>query len=392
MGNIPTPTQNKCLQLHLSRSPSPSPASAMNLTPQCVQSPLSPYNQQSKQSFSLQRPLPPATPQPDSGIMGSRQTPGLGLMGCLFSQSQSTVQEMPPSPHPSGSWSQTSMVEQDFTQSSQPPDLHSAAFDPFSGYSTASNTGMISEHTPEPPGPIYCQSPPSSNLQSHSSSISSPYSLSEPFSPRGSELMYAPKVKEEDPGDLYSSPGNEQLLQELPINRYLYHTASPVNTPGGCDYKIPGGKWPRADASVYPIGLQNSDDTYSKPGAASFIRTRPKRHPTRPDEATHECSVCGKLFKRSYNYKSHMETHNPQRKYPHVCTAMVGNTQCTKKFQRKTDLDRHNDSVSSPFHVPRSNSSFACLGPFEEQKSPLPPLRKPLRPARHSAKVWLGRC
>ena len=44
--------------------------------------------------------------------------------------------------------------------------------------------------------------------------------------------------------------------------------------------------------------------------------------------------------------KSHMETHNPERKYPHPCTAMVGNAPCTKKFVRKTDLDRHFDSVS----------------------------------------------
>ena len=41
-----------------------------------------------------------------------------------------------------------------------------------------------------------------------------------------------------------------------------------------------------------------------------------------------------------------METHNPDRKYPHPCTATVGDTPCTKKFQRKTDLDRHYDSVS----------------------------------------------
>ncbi len=66
-------------------------------------------------------------------------------------------------------------------------------------------------------------------------------------------------------------------------------------------------------------------------------------------EALHECRVCGKLFKRSYNWKLHMETHNPERKYPHPCTAMVGNAPCTKKFQRKTDLDRHYDSVSIAF-------------------------------------------
>lgn len=74
---------------------------------------------------------------------------------------------------------------------------------------------------------------------------------------------------------------------------------------------------------------------------------RTKRQRTTPGEATHECKICGKLFKRAYNYKSHMETHNPDRKFPHYCTAMVGDTPCTKKFLRKGDLDRHYDSVSA---------------------------------------------
>ncbi|KAL8636424.1 MAG: hypothetical protein Q9226_009257 [Calogaya cf. arnoldii] len=75
----------------------------------------------------------------------------------------------------------------------------------------------------------------------------------------------------------------------------------------------------------------------------SQIKT--KRQRTTPEEATHECRICGKSFKRSYNWKAHMETHNPDRKYPHPCTATVGDTSCTKKFQRKTDLDRHYDRV-----------------------------------------------
>ncbi|KAL8723101.1 MAG: hypothetical protein Q9181_007356 [Wetmoreana brouardii] len=72
-----------------------------------------------------------------------------------------------------------------------------------------------------------------------------------------------------------------------------------------------------------------------------------KRQKTTLVEATHECKVCGRLFKRAYNWKSHMRTHDPERNYPYPCTAMIGNTPCAKKFMRKTDLDRHYDSVSS---------------------------------------------
>ena len=78
-----------------------------------------------------------------------------------------------------------------------------------------------------------------------------------------------------------------------------------------------------------------------------------------------ECRVCGKLFKRSYNWKSHMETHNLEHKYAHPCTAMIGNTPCTKKFQRKTDLDRHYDSVSIAFALYYERQTHAVTGTSE---------------------------
>ena len=83
------------------------------------------------------------------------------------------------------------------------------------------------------------------------------------------------------------------------------------------------------------------------PGPPSVgLATERKRQRINPEEATHECRICGKLFKRSYNWKSHLETHNPNRRYPYSCTAVVHSQLCTKRFQRKTDLDRHNETVS----------------------------------------------
>lgn len=59
--------------------------------------------------------------------------------------------------------------------------------------------------------------------------------------------------------------------------------------------------------------------------------------------AKYKCGKCDKDFTRNSNCKSHMKTHDPDRYYPHKC----GYGQCTKKFSRKTDLERHVDSVSS---------------------------------------------
>lgn len=326
----------------------------MNMSSQSVRSPVSPYEQPSKRSISAQRPWYPSTPQPESATAGPNQNSGLGLYGCSMSQPQSNIHAMPPSPQPSDGWSQSSMIEQDYAQSNQPPDICTAAYDPFSGFSADSTTGMVTEHTPEAPGLIFCQSPPSSKFPSHRSSVSSPYSPSDDFSPHESDYMFTPKVKVEDSSEWYPSPGNESVIQRPVDNQGLsqYQSGvSPVNPQQDYSYRQ-HENWPKISAAGYPIDLHPPHDPRSKYDTAPIIpsaiaRLKKKRKQTTPEEATHECRVCGKLFKRSYNWKSHMETHNPERKYPHPCTAVVNGVLCTKKFQRKTDLDRHNESVSS---------------------------------------------
>ncbi|KAL8837968.1 MAG: hypothetical protein Q9170_002340 [Blastenia crenularia] len=313
-----------------------------------MRSPVSPFEHQSKQSFSSQRPFYPMTPQPENSC-----NRGLNIFGCGLQQPQSTVQQqLPPSPQPSDGWSRSSMMEQDFQQSSQPPDIFTAAYDPFSGFSASPNTGMMSGSPPEAPSLVFCQTPPSTNLPSHRSSVSSSYAPSEAYSQHGSNFTYTPRVKVEDASEWHPTAGNEYGLQRSMTNPQClspYSTGvSPAAAAGEEVYR--NAEWPKPGAPAYPIGLQSHQDDRlphlePAPVLPSVNRIKKKRQRTTPEEATHECNVCGKLFKRSYNWKSHMETHNPDRKYPHPCTAMVGDTPCTKKFQRKTDLDRHYDSV-----------------------------------------------
>lgn len=316
-----------------------SPRMMMNMTPQSLRSPVSPYKNHSKQqSFSAQGPSYPPTPQSEPATVRQAPNRGLGIMECPVSQ------EMPPSPQPSGSWSSSSLMEPEYQTSSQPPDIFSAAFDPFSGFSNNSNTGMMSGQSPEAPPLVYCQSPTNSNMQSHRSSISSTYSPSDSFSPNGSDFLFTPKVKVEEPNEWY--PAMEHGVVASGLSPYP-QALSPAHTDDV--YPAHHGDWTRSDTPGYPISLHDGDGPRlagGPPVLQSVTRTKKKRQRTTPEEATHECRVCGKLFKRSYNWKSHMETHNPERRYPHPCTAMIGTTQCTKKFQRKTDLDRHNDSVS----------------------------------------------
>ncbi|POR34013.1 Transcription factor Sp5 [Tolypocladium paradoxum] len=95
-----------------------------------------------------------------------------------------------------------------------------------------------------------------------------------------------------------------------------------------------------------------SGQSPSEPPAASSTATRSasltrsrrgsRKHTTKED-ANFQCNVegCGKFFSRSYNFKSHMETHDEQREYPFPCFV----SGCNKKFVRKTDLQRHHQSV-----------------------------------------------
>ncbi|KAL8949357.1 MAG: hypothetical protein Q9222_004522, partial [Ikaeria aurantiellina] len=310
-----------------------------------MRSPVSPYEQQSKHAFSSQRSYYPLTPQPEQ-----TRNRGLGIFGCGLQQPQSNVQQLPPSPQPSEGWPHSSMMETDFPQSSQPPDIFTAAYDPFSGFSATPSTGMLSGSSPEAPGLVFCHTPPSTNLPSHRSSVSSSYASSEAYSQHGSDFTYTPRVKVEDASEWYPTAGNEHGLQRSLNTQCMspYSTGvSPATAASEDVYR--NAEWPKSSLPAYPIGLQRSEDQRLPhiDGASvlpSANRIKKKRQRTTPEEATHECRVCGKLFKRSYNWKSHMETHNPDRKYPHPCTAMVGDTPCTKKFQRKTDLDRHHDS------------------------------------------------
>ncbi|KKZ66836.1 hypothetical protein EMCG_07441 [[Emmonsia] crescens] len=85
------------------------------------------------------------------------------------------------------------------------------------------------------------------------------------------------------------------------------------------------------------VAVSQGDQVKVQPGG---IRKQPRRR-TSATDAKFKCEKCGMNFSRNSNCKSHMKTHDPNRKSPFKCT----DPQCTKKFGRKTDLARHVDSV-----------------------------------------------
>ena len=318
----------------------------MALTPQTIQSPISPFEHEPKHPFDTHKTCYPSTPQSEPSDM-DQSAHGLGIYECSMSPQQRTFHDLPPSPQPSEDWSRHSaMVDHDFySQHPDAPNITTAAFDPFSGFDTAADSMMSTSE--EAPGLVYCHTPPSSNMPSHRSSISSSCSPS----PEHAEF-YTPRVKSEDIHEWYSSPTNDQVLQRsLTSQSFSPYPITTLHSTGDDMYKSPVNDWSKGGPAPYgmPFNPMLGEDSRTRFDAAPVLpsanRPKKKRQRTTIEEATHDCRICGKLFKRSYNWKSHMETHNPDRKYPHPCTATVDGQQCAKKFQRKTDLDRHFESV-----------------------------------------------
>jgi hypothetical protein len=146
---------------------------------------------------------------------------------------------------------------------------------------------------------------------------------------------------------------NAGILPQVPTGRALLSPSPQPYMTEGASYSTwlrqPDNKGHIREPSLSPASRRRD---------ASRTR-KPSRRLTPKEEANYQCHVegCGKFFSRSYNYKSHLETHDELREYPFPC--MVEG--CTKKFVRKTDLQRHHQSVHTK---ERNHKCDFCGRPF----------------------------
>lgn len=151
-----------------------------------------------------------------------------------------------------------------------------------------------------------------------------------------------------DPGDIYGSPPLTARTQpEWPA------LDAPVKVDEEQDFKPvlhPQPSSPRARRS-------RPRRAVCEEASASAIEQREKRGYTTPDNSTCCCDQCGKLFQRSYNLKAHMDTHDPHRDQPHVCQY----PECTRRFVRRTDLVRHEQSVHLKERKHRCPLCYGCF-------------------------------
>lgn len=150
-----------------------------------------------------------------------------------------------------------------------------------------------------------------------------------PLTPRLSSISgsVSPRTRQShvNPGDVYNPPNVEvdqqpQTPPLVPVK--LEEDTKPVLRPR-------------------PAGERRSDASAQETRRA-FDEDRRKRGYTTPTNAVCSCDECGKLFQRVSNLRAHMDTHKPDREQPWACQ-FYG---CTRRFVRKTDMTRHQESVS----------------------------------------------
>lgn len=100
---------------------------------------------------------------------------------------------------------------------------------------------------------------------------------------------------------------------------------------------------PNPDAGSPERSVSSQSRSPEEGSSAVTESRRQKRTYANEDTAKHQCHICKQFFQRSYNLKSHMKTHDPSRARIYVCEF----PDCDKSFERRADLTRHFDSVSS---------------------------------------------
>ncbi|QSZ35914.1 hypothetical protein DSL72_007036 [Monilinia vaccinii-corymbosi] len=262
------------------------------------------------------------------------------------------------------------------------PNVLSAEYDPFASYNPAGSAPFTAD--------IYTTSQtaeipiiPASPL--HPSNISDRSSLSsvpppEMFTQAGSIPSYTPRIKMEDHSEY--APSSDSFTLGSLHNSHTPFVGAANTYPGtlGASY-YDQSQWaqkvdyastdlPPFSALQVPTYDRRSESQDRSPPQdvrrpCVMARTRGPRKLTTKEDANFQCRVkgCGKLFGRSYNYKAHMETHDAAREYPFLCDA----DNCTKKFVRKTDLQRHKQSV----HMKQRNHKCDYCSRFFARKDTL---------------------
>lgn len=330
---------------------------------------LSPYQRALKHSPLTQSPTYPSPARSDTDSIN--YTPeGLGLYNYsmpLHSTGAQSNTLFPPSPQPTEAWNR--LPSEASPSMNDPHGDPWALYEqpisrsplPWNGQFSFSPSGLVGNQR----SPILPQNPAISHRSSLSSSNTLPM-----YSRSASEAVFTPQVKLEVNSDWPLDPDSQDVLRNQPLTvsperlstetfPYTFTYASP-----------PMLKYESSPDSGRTFERRRSDRSHSAGRrrvssrkdevTGSVPRQRVRRTPTTRDNANFSCEVCGKLFQRSYNHKTHLATHDPERPRPNHCQYKG----CDREFVRKTDLLRHESSVRHPMAARNESPTKANIGPY----------------------------
>lgn len=299
----------------------------------------SPYQQAMKSSTLLHQPSYPSPARSESDSRYPADGLGLYNYNQSFNSSGPPGTTLyPPSPQPTETWAHLT--------TGTSPLISEGPVDSWSGSYEHS-----ASRSPLPWAPQHA---------SHRSSMSSTRNMSI-FSREGSEHGFS-HIKLEGSSDWAADDEASHVGRQAPLTvspdrlttgifpYESYHSSPQLNGEPLDPYE---------DRDYHSVSLDGRSRSPSTRDSSVGVtaRTRVRRNPTTPENANFSCHHCGKLFQRSYNHKTHLETHNPARKKEHVCPHL----DCDKQFVRKTDLDRHQNSVRDPFPSLASNHTHIAI-------------------------------
>ncbi|KFY97625.1 hypothetical protein V498_01975 [Pseudogymnoascus sp. VKM F-4517 (FW-2822)] len=203
------------------------------------------------------------------------------------------------------------------------------------------------------------------------------YALSQNYNPYSMDVMPSNLVTASDqipfplpgqqfyqPDGIYNEPGGSQMVDSYGLDGVLDSEdwLSSVPPTGSSFTGADSGLSYDSGAEGVLLGSSSTNDGSSR--TTPNQEKRPRIVTTRED-GNYECTVdgCGKLFNRSYNYRAHMETHDADRVHPFICAL----PDCMKRFRRKTDLQRHHQSV----HLKEKSHQCEYCGRFFSRKDTL---------------------
>lgn len=354
---------------------------------------MSPYQHAMKANTMAQPSNYPSPARSDSET-SKYPADSLGLYNYSMSLATSGPAPVyPPSPQPTEAWTHLSTAASPL-MTEAPSDPWPAVYDhPISRSPLPWNSGLPFPHSRfgdnrHSPDVVAHTSVSHRPTQSTSSQAMSMYSR------EGTEATYS-SVKletgsgwtteeEASPGHRLSDPPMTVAPERLSASMFAYSNA--YNTPPmpRFDSATEDGQDTASYSSLSYDGRRRSP-SYRESSAAATHRTRIRRNPTTPENANFKCEVCGKLFQRSYNHKTHMEIHDPAREFPNPCLY----PHCNKKFVRRTDLVRHEKSVhvkAKDFQCRACEARFARKDTLRRHEEDGCPKRNELRDGRLPAR------